>query len=145
MIPRMKFALDQFLPYRLSVLAGRVSREFADSYQPRFGLSIAEWRVLAHLSQSGSVSVRDIHRRADLEKSKASRAAARLEAAGLIRKSADPSDRRLVALTLTVKGREAMDELIPLGRAYEATLLARLSPEDRAALDRILTRLIGPI
>lgn len=140
----MKFALDQFLPYRLSLLAGRISREFAASYQPRFGLSIAEWRVMAHLSQSDSVSVRDIHRRADLEKSRASRAAARLEAAGLLRKSVDPDDRRLVALALTEKGRAAMEELIPLGRTYEETLLSRLSPEDRAALDRILSRLTGP-
>jgi DNA-binding MarR family transcriptional regulator len=135
------FALERFLPYRLAVLAQRVSRDFSAIYRERFGLSVAEWRVLAHLSAAGSVSVREIHLHADLEKSKASRAAARLEAAGLIEKRAGEGDRRLVALTLTAKGREAMAALIPLAEAYEAEVLARLAPEDRAALDRAIAAL----
>lgn len=135
------FALERFLPYRLAVLAQRVSRDFSAIYRERFGLSVAEWRVLAHLNAAGSVSVREIHLHADLEKSKASRAAARLEAAGLIEKRAGAGDRRLVALTLSPKGREAMAALIPLAEAYEAEVLARLSPEDRAALDRAIATL----
>ncbi|MEM8755997.1 MAG: MarR family transcriptional regulator [Pseudomonadota bacterium] len=136
------FVLDRFLPYRLNVLAGRVSRGFAARYRSRFGLSVAEWRVLAHLSQTDSVSVRDIHLKADLEKSKASRAAARLEASGLVEKRVGDGDRRLVALSLTEKGREVMAELIPLARAYEAELLADLPEADRRALDRIAAALL---
>ncbi|MFN3259319.1 MAG: MarR family winged helix-turn-helix transcriptional regulator [Pikeienuella sp.] len=135
------FALERFLPYRLAVLAQRVSRDFSAIYRERFGLSVAEWRVLAHLSAAGSVSVREIHLHADLEKSKASRAAARLEEAGLIEKRAGEGDRRLVALTLSPKGRETMAALIPLAEAYEAAVLARLAPEDRAALDRAIAAL----
>ena len=135
------FALERFLPYRLAVLAQRVSRDFSAIYRERFGLSVAEWRVLAHLSAAGVVSVREIHLHADLEKSKASRAAARLEAAGLIEKRAGEGDRRLVALTLSPKGREIMAALIPLAEAYEAEVLARLTPEDRAALDRAIAAL----
>lgn len=138
------FELESFLPYRLSVLSARVSRDFSAHYRARFGLSNAEWRVLAHLAAAGAVSVRDIHERADLEKSKASRAAARLEAAGLVAKRGDSRDRRLVSLTLTEAGKAAMAEIAPLARAHEAALLARLTPEDRAALDRILTRLGAP-
>ncbi|MEX2519075.1 MAG: MarR family transcriptional regulator [Paracoccaceae bacterium] len=131
------------MPYRLSVLAARVSRDFAARYRERFGFSNAEWRVLAHLSASGAVSVRDIHLRADLEKSKASRAAARLQSAGLVEKRADAEDRRLVALTLTAAGRAAMAELIPLAHAYEAELMAELPPEDRAPFERMIARLTG--
>lgn len=137
------FELDQFLPYRLSVLAGRVSRGFARRYRDRFGLSVAEWRVMAHLSQTDSVSVRDLHLRADLEKSKASRAAARLEAAGLVAKRSAEGDRRLVALSLTKRGREMMSELIPLARSFEAELIADLSADDRAALARAVDGLLA--
>ncbi len=136
------FELDRFLPYRVSVLAGRVSRGFARRYRTRFGLSIAEWRVMAHLSQQDSVSVRDIHLKADLEKSKASRAASRLEDAGLVEKRAADGDRRLVALSLTGKGRALMEEMIPVARAYEAELMGALPEADRAALDRIVDRLL---
>ena len=137
------FELDRFLPYRVSVLAGRVSRGFAERYRSRFGLSIAEWRVMAHLSQADSVSVRDIHLKADLEKSKASRAASRLEAAGLVEKRAAPDDRRLIALSLTAEGRALIDKMIPVARAYEAELMDALPEEDRAAFDRIVDRLLA--
>ncbi|MBC7157714.1 MAG: MarR family transcriptional regulator, partial [Rhodobacteraceae bacterium] len=90
------FDLSVFLPYRLAVAAQRVSRAFAQRYRHDFGLSVAEWRVLAHLSQSGNVSVREVFERVDLDKPRVSRAAARLEAAGYITKQPNPRDRRLV-------------------------------------------------
>ncbi len=136
------FDLDAFLPYRLAKLASRVSRGFAQEYGARFGLSIPEWRVMAHLSQSDSVSVRELHLKADLEKSKASRAAARLEAAGLVVKKASQADRRLIALSLSEKGEALMTELRPLALAYEADVLKSLSAEDQEMLDRLVGQLL---
>ena len=143
--PMSVFELDQFLPYRLNVLAARVSRGFAAHYKERFGLSVAEWRVLAHLSQTDAVSVRDIHLRADLEKSQASRAAARLGEAGLVTKREGEEDRRLISLSLTGKGRSLMEELIPLAEAYERDLIATLPEAERAALDRAIKRLMEAV
>lgn len=137
-----EFDLDQFLPYRLSVVASRVSREFAARYSRRSGLSIPEWRVMAHLSQEDAVSVRELHLRADLEKSKASRAAAKLEIAGLIAKRINPSDKRLVELSLTEKGRSLMGELIPLALSYETEVLKGLSRDEREMFDKVLTALL---
>ena len=54
----MTFHLDEFLPYRLSVAASQISRRFAARYAKEAGLTIPEWRVLAHLDHSGAVSVR---------------------------------------------------------------------------------------
>ncbi|MCU0911068.1 MAG: MarR family winged helix-turn-helix transcriptional regulator [Rhodobacteraceae bacterium] len=136
------FALDDFLPYRLNVLAGRLSREFAQRYREKFGISIPEWRVVAHLSQSGAVSVREIHARVDMDKSKVSRAAARLEAAGYVEKRVNPADRRLVELSLTDRGRAMMAELAKVAAAYQHELLARAG--DGAALDAMIARLMGP-
>ncbi len=136
------FDLDAFLPYRLAKLASRVSRGFAQEYSARFGLSIPEWRVMAHLSQSDSVSVRELHLKADLEKSKASRAAARLEAAGLVDKKINEADRRLIDLSLSEKGAAMMAELRPLALSYEADVLSELSPEDREQLDRLIGQLL---
>lgn len=123
------FHLDSFLPYRMMVLAGRLSREYSQIYNDRFGLSRAEWRVVAHLSQESAVSVREIHARVDMDKSKVSRAATRLEEAGYITKQTSTSDRRLVELALTEKGRAMMAELTPLAHAYQAELMARLGAD----------------
>ena len=136
------FELDTFLPYQLAVAASRVSREFAAIYRDRFGLSIPEWRVIAHLGQSGAVSVREIHLKVDMDKSKVSRAAARLQEAGLVAKAVNPADRRLVALELTGAGRRMVAEIAPLAQAFETALLAELGP-DAEAFRRALARLIG--
>jgi DNA-binding MarR family transcriptional regulator len=134
------FDLAGFLPYRLAVAASRVSRDFAERYRTEFGLSIAEWRVLAHLAQTDRVSVGDIHRKVDMEKSRVSRAAQRLETAGYLTKQDHPGDGRLVSLSLTPEGRALMARLVPVALAYQADLSARLGSE-AAGLARALDRL----
>jgi len=120
------FDLDTFLPYRLSRAAGRASRAFARRYGDAFGLGVAEWRILAHLARSGQASVREIHASAELDKSRISRAAARLQAAGHLTKAVDPDDRRLIRLALTPQGRELLARLLPEARGFQADLLAAL-------------------
>lgn len=124
--PPPAFDLDRFTPYRLSVAAQRTSDELARLYRARFGLSVPQWRVLAHLAQEGDVSVREIETRVALEKSKVSRAAARLEASGLVAKTVNDADRRLVRLSLTPKGQALMAELLPIAADYQAGIEARL-------------------
>jgi DNA-binding MarR family transcriptional regulator len=138
----MSFDLDSFLPYRLSVAAACVSRRFARLYAAESGISLPEWRVLAHLSQAGTVSVRDIHARVDMDKSKVSRAAARLEQAGLVRKLEHAEDRRLVSLSLSPAGEALMARLGAVAAAFQADLIAELGPH-AADVEAGLDRLIG--
>ncbi len=137
----MSFDLAAFLPYQLAVVSSRISKGFADRYRAEFGLSIPEWRVLAHLAQSGSVSVREIHARVDMDKSKVSRAAARLETAGLIEKRENPDDRRLLDMRLTELGRALITRIVPIADAYQAEVMAKMAedaPVFRAALLRLM-------
>jgi DNA-binding MarR family transcriptional regulator len=137
----MTFDLSDFLPYQLAVAASRVSRAFAERYRAEFGLSIPEWRVLAHLAQSDAVSVREIHARVDMDKSKVSRAAAKLESAGLVEKRESPVDRRLLDMRLTAEGQALMDRIRPIADDFQAELVAKLAdeaPAFRTALSRLL-------
>ena len=136
------FDLERFLPYQLNVLAGRLSRGLAERYRRAWGITIPQWRVVAHLSQSEAVSVREIHEKVDMDKSKVSRAASRLEQSGYITKRSNPNDRRLVELALTDKGREMMADLAPLALEYEQQVLARLDPALTAALRDAIDELL---
>ena len=78
--------------------------------------------MLSHLSQADQVSIRDIQQRVNLEKSKVSRAASRLEEAGLIKKRVDTNDRRLLQLSLTENGLALMAKIIPVALAYQSRL-----------------------
>ena len=135
------FDLDAFLPYQLSVLAAQVSDGFSALYKQKFGITMPEWRVVAHLSHAGPVSVREIHQRVAMDKSKVSRAASRLEAAGYVSKRINEGDRRLVELELTGKGHAMINELTPIAKDYEASVLAALgdhAPCFRVALETLL-------
>lgn len=135
--------IDIFLPYLINVLASRMSKELAAIYEARFNITIAEWRVIAHLAQNKNVSVREVHERVDMDKSKVSRAAATLESAGLIEKRIAGADKRLVELQLTRKGRKVFSEIEPLALAYEKDLLAELSGKEQAALRSIVNKLLA--
>ena len=136
------FDLNTFLPYRMNVAASRISRAFADRYREDFGITIPEWRVLVHLHHAGDVSVRDIESRVDMEKSKVSRAASRLEAAGYVSKAVNDQDRRLLALRLTDSGHDLVARVLPVAMQYQDEMLERLGPLApglTAALDVLLT------
>jgi len=139
--------LDRFLPYQVSLLAARLSAALSRVYAERFGITIPEWRVIAHLSQHRKVSVREVQARVGMDKSKVSRAAARLELAGLVEKRVNAGDRRLVELSLTRKGRRLFAEIAPLALAFEADLVAALPAAEaeafRSAVAALLARTEG--
>jgi DNA-binding MarR family transcriptional regulator len=124
------FSLDDFLPYQLAVLSSRISREFSEIYAENFGLTVPEWRVIVHLHNAGPVSVREIQARVDMDKSKVSRAATRLEKSGHITKETNADDRRLLKLALTQKGHDLMLQIIPLANQFENKLSKRLGADN---------------
>jgi DNA-binding MarR family transcriptional regulator len=90
-----------------------------------------------HVSDAGAVSIRDIHQRVHLEKSKVSRAASRLEEAGYLIKEVNGQDRRLLALRLTGKGQDLMAQLLPIAQAFQ-TQLKQLLDSQLDAFDSAL-------
>lgn len=133
--------LSGFLPYRLSVLANRVSRQLAARYAERFGITIAEWRAVAVLGNHPDVSADFVSRKTDMDRVTVSRAVARLLDRKLITRRTDDTDRRCSILRLSAAGRRVYAEIVPLARDYERTLLAALEDEERAALERALRAL----
>jgi DNA-binding MarR family transcriptional regulator len=135
------FALENFVPYRLSVLANTVSDAIAALYRERFGLTIPEWRCMAVLGRFAPLPAREVAARTAMDKVQVSRAIAALVAKGLALQATDRSDRRRARLALSAAGRRMHDEIVPLARAAEAGLLDGLDGAERAALDRLFAKL----
>lgn len=135
--------LDRFLPYLVNKLASRLSVELAAVYQKRFGITIAEWRLIAHLAENKNVSIREIFVRVAMDKSKVSRAAARLELSGFVQKTVNPADRRLIELQLSAKGRKLFEKIEPLALAYEREALSALSTQEEEVFRRLVQKLLA--
>ena len=135
------FELARFLPYRLSVVTEQISRLVARTYAERFGLSVAEWRVIAHLGYSTRLSPLVVAERTAMDKVKVSRALARLTARRLVRREANLDDGRGSILTLTPSGRSVYERIVPTALAMERTILDALEPGEVARLTDLLGRL----
>jgi DNA-binding MarR family transcriptional regulator len=133
--------LDSYLPYRLSVASNAVSGLIARAYEDRFGLTVPQWRVICVLAEDGGLTQVQIVARTVMDKVTVSRAAQGLSKRRLVTRAENKADGRSHVLDLTPEGRRLYAEIAPLAMAYEAALIAGLSPEDVALLKRLLGRL----
>lgn len=133
--------LEEFLPYRLSVLSNQVSQGIARTYSERFGLSVTEWRVIAILGRFPAIPASQIVERSAMDKVAISRAVRRLLEAGLVLRESDHSDRRAKPLSLSDEGQAVHAAIAPAALDYERRLLAALTPAEREALNSLLDKL----
>jgi len=132
--------LDRFLPYRLSILASRVTARLAREYERAIGLQLPEARVLTVLGAHRPVSSNAIVQHTSMDKATVSRAVARLLRLGHLTRKPDPRDRRLLVLDFTLKGKRAYATLAGLARAWEAWFSSELPRREH---DRLIDTLVG--
>jgi DNA-binding MarR family transcriptional regulator len=143
MTRRRRLQLDNFLPYRLSVLSNLVSSAISAGYARRFDLSIPEWRVLATLAIHPDLSAAEVAQRTAMDKVAVSRAVSSLLRSRRIERRFAPTDRRRSMLRLSALGEDVYAQVVPVALAYERELLAPLASAERELLDRVLRLLLG--
>ena len=137
-----EFALETFVPYRLSLLSNTISEGIATAYRDVHGLSLTEWRVVAILGRFPDLTATDIMARGAMDKVPVSRAVAKLEERRLVRRKADSEDRRRLTLRLTPAGVRLFNAVVPEALAYEERLLSALAPDEISQFDRLLDKLL---
>jgi DNA-binding MarR family transcriptional regulator len=135
--------LEDFLPYRLSILSNTISSAIAAAYDRRFGLTIPEWRVIAVLGRFPGLSAVEVADRTMMDKVAVSRAVTRLLKNGRIDREFADADRRRSILNLSEEGRRVHDQVAPLALKFEADLLHGLSDEEINALNSTIERLMA--
>ena len=110
------------------------------------GLDENAYPVLSGLARTGPRNAADFAAVIGLDRSGVSRHASRLEAAGLLRREADPADRRSVLLVLTDEGVAAVREMRRRFAERVASALATWPPGEAEAFARGLRRFVeeGP-
>jgi len=135
--------LEEFLPYRLSVLSHTISTNIARVYEKRFGVSIPEWRVIAILGRFPGLSAVEVADRTLMDKVAVSRAVTKLIKNGRIDRQFADADRRRSILNLSEEGHEVHNEIAPLALQFERELLQDISEEDYETYNSILDRLLS--
>ena len=140
--PADLLVLEDFLPYRLSILSNRVSRAIAARYAKTFALTIPEWRIIAVLGRRPGLTAKEIAEATEMDKVAVSRAVAKLVEAKRVAARADRNDARRQMLSLTSQGESVHARIAPIALASEQRLLASLDARERKQLDALVDRLL---
>jgi MarR family transcriptional regulator for hemolysin len=102
---------------------GRLLRTHADQRARQFGMTRAQWAVLARLETNEGLKQTELAEILDLQPITLTRLVDRLCANALIERRADPDDRRVKRLYLTPAARPLMDRLAELSHDMMGTVL----------------------
>jgi DNA-binding MarR family transcriptional regulator len=143
---RGPLVLNQYLPYQLVNLARRVSDACNAEYGLPYGISVAEWRILARLSQKIDGRLSEVHSRGlgditFMDKSRVSRALQQLQGKGYLARRPDPADNRASFLSLTETGLALYQQIEPLALDWETHFLAALKGSEYRDLQRVISKL----
>lgn len=124
------------------VLSNRISRAFYSEVEARFGVTVAEWRVLLTIEAQPGVSAAEITNLWSIEKMAVNRAIKRLVADGVVDRKRDPEDGRSFHLSLTPKGARLYAKIQPAATARYRELMSALSDDEKDAMVSALNKLI---
>ncbi|MFN3818592.1 MarR family winged helix-turn-helix transcriptional regulator [Blastomonas sp.] len=135
--------LADFMPYRISITSNAISDLIAREYRSRFGLKIAEWRVMAVLGDVGEATQRELVAATRMDKVAVNRATKALGERALIQRAPNMSDGRSHHLALTADGKALYAEIMPLALQMEAQVIQVLAPHEQAQFSALLGKLLN--
>ncbi len=130
--------LEREVAFNINDVA-RLLKTYADQRARDFGMTRAQWAVLARVERSEGLKQCELADTLDLQPITLTRLIDRLCDGGLIERRSDPDDRRAKRLYLTPAARPVLDGLTRLGQDIMATVLAGIEP---AAVEQLLAHLL---
>ena len=146
MVPSAATHEDDLLPTSRSVgyLVRQTHRAFTRVLQARIaphGVSIGMWYFLRVLWQEDGISQRELSQRVGMMEPTTASALNNMERKGFVRRLRNRTDRRIVNVFLTERGRALRRELLPLAAAVNELALRGVSADEVDKLRAVLTKL----
>jgi MarR family transcriptional regulator, transcriptional regulator for hemolysin len=116
----------------------RMLRTYADQKAAQFGITRAQWVVLARLDRFEGLKQSELAEVLDLQPISLTRLLDKLCESGLIERRADPIDRRAKRLFLTPAARPLLEKLGNLGEELMGTALSGV---DRESVQQMIDKL----
>lgn len=139
------FTSENFQSCTIGLLLGRSSAlkdRILDTHLEADGVTAAQFKVLIILQQFGVDTPAELCRYLSLDSGSMTRMLDRLEQKNLVSRQRSEADRRQICLALTPAGRRLADRLPHIGADAMNQLVGVLDPDELAALERILTKVL---
>lgn len=132
-----KLNLQDFLPYLLNRAGLRIGVMFSRDIED-FEVTLPMWRVLVELWHNGDHRLGELAEGTSIDLSTLSRLLVTMQRKGLIVRRKSGLDGRALSLTLTPRGMELTERIVPHALHYEDIAMRRLSERDVAKLKELL-------
>jgi DNA-binding MarR family transcriptional regulator len=108
------------------------------AFERDVGLSTATWFLLSMLIEEDGISQGEVSHRFEVDPSRITRLAQRLQDEGLLRRERDPQDNRVVRLYITEEGRLLIEDCQERRERFESRFRREFGPEELAEFRRAL-------
>jgi DNA-binding MarR family transcriptional regulator len=105
----------------------------------------AGYAVLRTVDELGEATMGEIARQCSMDPAAAGRQVKALEDDGLVERNADDGDARVTVVRLTTAGRDVYRRIVAVRTAHMTEVLATWPAADRAALARLVDRLVDDL
>ena len=129
------------VPYRLLLLSKMIDRLTTRHVRKLAGLSLAEWRVVAHLAVMGDATSSKLSKTAMVDPAEISRSVRSLAANGLLLRVPDPDDQRVTLLSLTEEGYDIYRRTHKARSDFFAEVTQDLEKDELLQLDDYIYRM----
>ena len=132
------YKLTTSFPYLLNRVGALMGELFSLKLEP-YGVTLPMYRVLAALRERGDQRLSDLNQMTSIEISTLSRLVGNLKRKGLVTRTRPDTNARTVAINLTAKGRDLVDQLIPLAMHFEEVGVRSFGSAEIQGLKNALT------
>ncbi len=127
--------------YPIYVPTGLLLKKILWAFERDVGISPPKYFILHVLAGEGGISQGEIGRLYGVDPSRVTRLAKQLEGEGLIERTRDPEDNRVVRMSLTSEGRQAYEIATERSEAFRSRVRRALNEEEHKELRRLLGKL----
>ena len=141
--------IEQFLTYQLLLLTNRLNRQAMHILEEKAALRLPEWRCLAFIREccrdQSKISLHQLADNTGMDRALISRSVQGLVEKGHVLTKRNCKDRRVVFAAVTRQGEALYQRTLPIMQKRQLHLLEALSPQDRKAIYRIMSRLSSAV
>ena len=131
---------DESLADAVGAVARQLREKSAETLAP-WGITPAHLRALRTLARHETMRLSELSDHLQVAPRTATEVVDALQARGLVRRRADPADRRAILIEVTERGAGLLAEIRATRGTEAGRIFGRLGPADRAELARILGEL----
>jgi DNA-binding MarR family transcriptional regulator len=127
--------------YPIYVPTGLVLKKILWAFERDVGISPPKYFILHVLAKESGISQGEIGRLYGVDPSRITRLGKHLEGEGLIERTRDPKDNRVVRMRLTSEGRRAFEAATERSEVFRKRVRSALNEEEHRELRRLLGKL----